>query len=201
MHSERQPSLSRRSFIAGSALAAASTGATTDAAAQEDGETVTIDMTDDLVFDPDETTVAPGTTVVWDNVGQIGHSVTAYEDDIPEEAAYFASGGFEEEQAARSGYPEGDIPGGERFEHTFEVEGEYGYFCVPHESAGMVASLTVGEQAAGGDGGDGGGGQAPFAPEMPGSAVTLGVAASVVMVSVIALSYVFIKYGGDYGTE
>lgn len=198
MRTERQPSLSRRSFIAGGALAAASAGAT-DAAAQEDGETVTIDMTDELVFDPDERTVPVGATVVWENVGSIGHSVTAYEDEIPDEAEYFASGGFDEEQAARNAYPDGDIPGGERFEHTFEVEGEYGYFCVPHESVGMVASLTVGEAA------DGGGGADPdpdVLPErfIPDSAILLGVAASFAMVSIIALSYVFIKYGGDYET-
>lgn len=198
MRSERQPSLSRRSFLAGGALAAVGAG-TTGAAAQDDGESVTIDMTDNLVFDPDQTTVSPGTTVVWENVGSIGHSMTAYEDEIPDAADYFASGGFDTEQAARNAYPEGDIPGGESFEHTFEVEGEYGYFCIPHESAGMVATLTVGESAdGGGDDGDGG---SFVVPEMPDSAVALGVVASVVMVSVIALSYVFLKYGGDYETE
>lgn len=187
------PTLSRRGLLrtaTGGAVAASVSS--TPAAAQE----ATIDMTDNLVFDPDDTQVEPGTTVTWENVGSIGHSVTAYEDEIPEEAEYFASGGFEEEAAARSGYPEGDIPGGESFQHTFEVEGEYGYFCVPHEGAGMVATITVG----GDGGGDGGGGGAGL-PTLPESAKTLGVAAAAAMATVVALAYFFLKYGGDYGED
>lgn len=34
---------------------------------------------------------------------------------------------------------------GDEFEWTFEVPGEYTYFCIPHEAAGMVANLTVEE--------------------------------------------------------
>lgn len=77
-------------------------------------------MTDGLVFNPDEITVAPGTTVIWENVGNIGHSVTAYEEDIPSQAAYFASGGFESEDDVRGAYvaggpDSGDVAGGESF--------------------------------------------------------------------------------------
>ncbi|NIS35939.1 MAG: copper-binding protein, partial [Actinobacteria bacterium] len=71
-------------------------------------------------------------------------SVTAYEDGIPDGAEYFASGGFDSEQAARDNYPqEGDIPGGESYQYTFETTGEYEYFCIPHESADMVGTVTV----------------------------------------------------------
>lgn len=112
------------------------------------GDTVTVDMTDDLAFDPAEIEVAAGTTVVWENVGSVGHSVTAYEDQIPDGATYFASGGFDSESAARDNYavgdPDaGDIPGGESYEHTFEAAGTYEYYCIPHESAGMVGTVTV----------------------------------------------------------
>jgi plastocyanin len=155
-------------------------------------------MTDSLVFDPDEATVAPGTTVVWENVGTIGHSVTAYEDEIPDEAEFFASGGFDSEEAARNAYPEGDVAGGETYEHTFEVEGTYGYFCIPHEAAGMVAELTVSADA-GGDGGDGGDGS--VIPELPESALVIGIVTMAAMLSVIALVYFFMKYGGDYEME
>jgi plastocyanin len=41
-------------------------------------------VTDGLVFDPDAVTVAPGTTVVWGNVGSVGHSETAYDEGIPD---------------------------------------------------------------------------------------------------------------------
>ena len=109
-----------------------------------------VDMTDNLVFDPDEITVSVGDTVVWENVGSVGHSVTAYEDDIPDDADYFASGGFDSEEAARDSYrvgdPEsGDIAGGDSYEHTFEVAGTYEYFCIPHESAGMTGTVEVEE--------------------------------------------------------
>ncbi|MBV0925374.1 halocyanin [Halomicroarcula limicola] len=197
-----QPEVSRREFFrlaAGGAAAAATAGR---AAAQEGdgegGETVTVEMTDDLVFDPSELTIAPGTTVVWENVGGIGHSVTAYEDEIPAEAEYFTSGGLESEQAARQAYPsEGDVAGGETYEHTFDVEGEYGYFCIPHEGAGMVASLTVTTEPQGG----GDGGVQEGLPSVPEGAVTVGVGAAATIFAVFVLAYVFTKYGGDYGEE
>lgn len=159
------------------------------------GASHTVDMTDQLVFDPEEITIAPGDTVVWENTGQTGHSVTAYEDEIPDGAEYFASGGFDSEQAARQAYPEGEVAGGESFEHTFETEGEFGYFCIPHESVGMVGTVTV--QAGGATESGGGGGGAAGA--IPDSAKTLGIISMAALVAVLALAYVFIKYGGDYG--
>ncbi len=39
----------------------------------------------------------------------------------------------------------GTVNGGESWSYTFETPGEYTYFCIPHELAGMVASLTVTE--------------------------------------------------------
>lgn len=110
------------------------------------GET-TVDMTDDLLFEPESITVDVGTTVVWDNVGNTAHTVTAYEDEIPDDAAYFASGGYDSEDAAREGWTpgdeeSGDIPGGETYEHTFETPGTYEYFCIPHESS-MVGTIEV----------------------------------------------------------
>ena len=114
------------------------------------GNGTTVDMTDDLVYDPETITVDVGDTVTWENVGQVGHSVTAYEDEIPDDAEYFASGGFDSEQAARDAYAPGDtdagdIPGGESWEYTFETAGTYEYFCIPHESAGMVGTVEVRE--------------------------------------------------------
>jgi plastocyanin len=187
--------VSRRGFLTGTGAAALSAGATGTAGAQQ---TRTIEMTDDLVFDPNDTTVPPGTTVVWENVGSIGHSVTAYGEDIPADAEYFASGGFDDEQTARNSYAagdpdSGDVGGGATFEHTLEVEGEYEYFCVPHESVGMVASLTVGTDE--GDGGDGGG----EPRELPELAVTVAVFAGAAFLAVLVLAYVFLKYQGDYG--
>ena len=155
-------------------------------------------MTDGLIFDPGSVTIPPGTTVVWENVGSVGHSVTAYEERIPEEAAFFASGGFDGESAARSAYPDqGDVPGGESYSHTFETVGEYEYFCIPHESAGMVASLTVEEGAPVEPTPEPG----PSVPQVPDSARTLTIAVLTAMLSTLGLAYFFMKYGGDYGTD
>lgn len=100
-------------------------------------------MTDDLRFVPETIQIPPGGTVVWDNVGRVGHTVTAYQDELPDGAAYFASGGFESEEAARDGFPDGNIALGERYEHTFPVRGTYGYFCIPHEGSGMIGTVRV----------------------------------------------------------
>jgi plastocyanin len=213
MNADRESEdVSRRGMLrrAGSGLAASAiaAGAGGTASAQEDGgdgagggggATHTVEMTDGLVFEPESLTVAPGDTVVWENVGSIGHSVTGYEDEIPDGAAYFASGGFDSEQAARDAYSagnpdSGDVPGGESYEHTFETEGEYGYFCIPHEQAGMVASVTV-EEGAGEDGG------AASSPAVPDAVKRLAVATTGTLAAVVALVFLFLKYGGSPTTE
>ncbi|MFC6784672.1 plastocyanin/azurin family copper-binding protein [Halobaculum halobium] len=158
-------------------------------------------MTDNLVFDPDEAAVTPGTTVVWENVGNVGHSVTAYEEDLPADAAYFASGGFESEEAARSAYssgdPEsGDVPGGEAYEYTFETEGTYPYFCIPHESVGMLGTIEVSEDAGQTDAPSG-----PVIPDVPDVAKTLSLVISATLVATVGFAYLFLKYGGDYGID
>ena len=98
-------------------------------------------------FHPETLTVPVGTTVVWGNTSSRAHTITAYEAHIPENAAYFASGGFDAELAARKGWGrgEGGITTGETYEHTFEVPGEYHYFCIPHARGGMVGTVVVEE--------------------------------------------------------
>ena len=107
-------------------------------------ETSTVEMTDELTFEPKQIQVSVGTEVTWENVGAIGHTVTAYEDEIPDDAAYFASGGFDSQEAAADGYPEeGNITEGGSYEHTFETTGTYEYYCIPHEMNGMVGTVKV----------------------------------------------------------
>lgn len=103
----------------------------------------TVEMTDDLQFEPASVTVKQGTTVTWENVGSVSHTVTAYADGIPDGAPYFASGGFESERTARQRVTDGLIAAGGTFEHTFERSGTYKYFCIPHESSGMTGSVQV----------------------------------------------------------
>jgi len=103
----------------------------------------TVGMADGFAFDPDAITVGAGRTVRWENGSGIGHTVTAYGDRIPEGAAYFASGGFDSERAARNDVSGGLVAPGEAFEHTFERPGTYDYYCIPHESSGMVGRVRV----------------------------------------------------------
>ena len=98
-----------------------------------------------VAFEPAELTISQGDTVAWVHKGGEAHSVSAYGGDIPEEATYWASGGFESEETARTGWDngEGAVQSGQYYTHTFETAGTHGYFCIPHEGAGMEGSVTV----------------------------------------------------------
>lgn len=97
-------------------------------------------------YQPQEFEASVGDRVVWGNVGSRAHTVTAYGAMIPEEAAYFASGGFDSQDAALSGWPEsGGIDPGETYAHTFETPGEHRYYCIPHEAGGMKGRVVVTE--------------------------------------------------------
>ncbi len=99
-------------------------------------------------FIPEEFETTVGSTVVWRNTSSRAHTVTAYDGGIPEAAAYFASGGYDSETAARDAW-DAELGGGldpdESYEHTFEVPGEYAYACIPHERQGMTGIVRVTE--------------------------------------------------------
>lgn len=99
-------------------------------------------------YKPETVEVSVGDTVVWQNTSGTAHTVTAYEAAIPEEASYWASGGFETEETARDAWTsglEGALYESETYERTFAVAGEHQYFCVPHEVGGMVGTVVVTE--------------------------------------------------------
>lgn len=100
-------------------------------------------------FRPETLTVAVGETVVWQNTSSRGHTVTAYEGGIPDEAAYFATGEFESESDARDAWNGGGDDGmlgpGASFSHRFDVPGRYDYVCLPHERGGMIGTIVVEE--------------------------------------------------------
>ncbi|MFB6160838.1 MAG: plastocyanin/azurin family copper-binding protein [Haloferacaceae archaeon] len=99
-----------------------------------------------VAFDPAELTVSVGDEVVWRNTSSRGHSVTAYEDGIPDGAAYFASGGYDSESAAREAWRTdlgGNVTSGNEYAHRFETPGTFNYFCIPHERGGMVGRVVV----------------------------------------------------------
>ena len=109
------------------------------------------------LYDPKSVTVERGASIVWHNKGNIHHTVTAYEDEIPDRADYFASGIGESESEARDlagRYPaeyvseeqkvvdNGYIESEGWYHRTFDVPGKYAYFCEP-QKAGMTGTITV----------------------------------------------------------
>ena len=99
-------------------------------------------------FLPAEYEVAVGETVVWKNTSGADHTITAAENSLPDGAAYFATGGYEDEETAREAWHDergGRLGTRETFEHTFEVPGTYHYVCIPHERGGMVGTVVVTE--------------------------------------------------------
>ena len=81
---------------------------------------VVIAMVDDR-FDPDNLTVARGTTVTWSNQGADWHSIASYD------------GSFES----------GKISPGESFAHLFDQPGTYQYICKHHGLHGMLGQIIV----------------------------------------------------------
>jgi len=148
-HGGRSGRRDRRAFLAAASTAAvaALAGCSRVDADGEDEEDYDIGMSANR-FLPAEYETTVGSTVVWRNTGSRAHSVTAYEDTLPEGAEFFASGGYDGERAARDGWVEGAggrLFGDEVYEHTFTVPGRYGYFCIPHEPGGMVGTIVVTE--------------------------------------------------------
>jgi plastocyanin len=190
--------ITRRDLLRGAGGAVGVVGASGTAAAQEDGnasggnksgggnqsgggggggptKTVEVGPNNDYVFKPgtnESLNITPGTTVkfVWKSDN---HNI------IPEE---------QPDGASWKGVPEIHNSGYE-YSHTFETLGDYYYICEPHASAGMVGDIKVVETISEDTG--------PVSI-LPDSAKTLGVAASGAMTSILALAYVFMKYGGDY---
>ncbi len=89
-------------------------------------------------FDPHVVWVETGGRVTWTNESG-SHSTTAYHADngepqlAPDGAAAWDSGVLSEQGTA--------------FEHAFETEGVYHYYCTPHETGGMIGSVIVGTPA------------------------------------------------------
>lgn len=109
------------------------------------GDGTLVEMTDDNRFEPDRATIPAGDLVVWRTAGYAPHTVFAYDEELPPGAEYFASSNFTHEAAARRGAAEGVgvLDQGEDYRHTFDVPGEYGYCCIPHEQAGMTGTIVV----------------------------------------------------------
>ena len=135
--------MDRRRFLAAAGAAASLTLAGCGSAS---GQDYAVGMTG-TAFRPYTVTVSVGEEVVWKNTSTRDHTVTAYDGRIPEAAEYFATGGYESEEAAREAWQgsEGAISNGDYYRHAFEVAGTYDYLCIPHEASGMTGRVVVEE--------------------------------------------------------
>ena len=86
-------------------------------------------------FDPIGMFVDPGETVIWVNESG-AHSTTAYPADYGGRRLPDGADGWNSRTLTR---PDAT------FERTFEVQGTYDYFCIPHKSLEMVGRIVVGE--------------------------------------------------------
>lgn len=142
---ESQPStvryMDRREFIKRSGLLTAANMSIVGTASAQSGSSLEVGMyTEDseYYFDPVGLHVKPGDTVTWVNESG-AHTTTAYSPAnpsasvrrIPEGAESWNSGILTESGAT--------------FEYTFEEEGTYEYYCVPHKTLGMVGRIVCGE--------------------------------------------------------
>ncbi|WP_232687872.1 plastocyanin/azurin family copper-binding protein [Halobacterium zhouii] len=182
MNSDADESVSRRGFLrAGVGAATAGFAATGTAAASGGGgsgsgtKTIKVGPGGNPTFSPETAYVKPGTTVKWVWKSN-GHNVKPT--STPDGASW-------------KGHPE-IVDSGTTYEHTFEKKGTYEYICVPHESMGMTGSVKVTDNPPKKEG---------YETILPDSAKTASVAALGSMTSVLGISYVFMKYGGDYSEK
>ncbi len=123
----------RRGFMTTVAAGAAATGVGAGVASAQEGDENRVRITmhdDEYVMVPHGLYVEPGETVIFESHVGAPHSSVSYDDRVPEGA---------------EGWDSGIMDQGETFEHTFEVEGTYDYFCGPHVTLGQVGRIVVGE--------------------------------------------------------
>jgi len=103
-------------------------------------ETFTVKMGGDngmLVFQPDKITVKPGDTVKWVINKVPPHNIVFDDKAVP---------GQDKALAKSFSHQPMEMSPGSAIELTIPKDapvGEYGYFCAPHRSAGMVGKITV----------------------------------------------------------
>ena len=99
-------------------------------------QSFTVNMTQANRFEPAELTVPKGSTVTWINTSQVVHTVTDDPSKAINKSDAVLPGGAQP-------FDSGSISAGASSSHTFDVPGRYTYFCIPHESLGMVGHITV----------------------------------------------------------
>ncbi|MEF8840715.1 MAG: plastocyanin/azurin family copper-binding protein [Haloarculaceae archaeon] len=174
--------MNRREFMrtAGGATAATAAAASTvGTAAAQEGETVAVGPGGNLVFEPATIYVQPGTTVTFEWESDNHNIVVESQPEGAEWEGY--------EPLENTGFS---------YEHTFETEGTYSYYCQPHRSAGMVGEVVVNESGEAPSSGGGGGEEVdPEHMGVPIQAHFVGIATILAILVSLVFTFFLLKYG------
>jgi|ERR1712080_716191 len=85
-----------------------------------------------LVFEPSTVTISKGDSVTWVNNAGFPHNVVFDEDDVPD--------GVDAEKLSHDSLLNA---GGQSVTTKFTTSGTYGYYCEPHQGAGMQGKVVV----------------------------------------------------------
>lgn len=100
------------------------------------GPSATVNMGNQLTFEPASVTIKAGETVEFVNGSPLEHTVTA------DPAKARNADNVSLPKGAET-FDSGNLASGESFSHTFDEPGTYQYFCIPHEAAGMTGTIIV----------------------------------------------------------
>jgi halocyanin-like protein len=138
------------------------------------------------------------------NGGPYGYAPAAVHVDAGTTVQFEWTGNGEHPVVHQDGDFESDLytTSGVNFEHTFEDDGIYNYYCTPHRGLGMKGSVVVGSDypTAGG----GGGGATPLNPEhmgVPFQAHFVGFATILAILSSLTFTFYLLKYGESSHTK
>jgi plastocyanin len=105
--------------------------------ASRSSDVVTVKMTPEHHFVPEQITIQSGQIVEWVNEEKGGiHQVTTDPDVAVDPDDVSMPGGAEPFDSRL-------IKSGQSFRHQFTVPGVYQYVCPPHEQSGMIGKVTV----------------------------------------------------------
>jgi plastocyanin len=110
------------------------------AASPAAGAAVTVQMTDQLRFAPEDVTIAVGQAVTWVNESAIPHTTTG---DPAANPVAQDHPDYAQLPVGAAPWDSGLLQTGQSFSYTFTVPGTYHYFCTPHVLSGMRGTITV----------------------------------------------------------
>jgi plastocyanin len=131
---DHRPSPSR--FLGAAILIVALALAAACGDARAEGDHIVVTMADDNRFEPQHLTIRRGVVLTWKNSDNIPHTTTASPALALDSSHVVLPPGADM-------WDSGLVDAGEDWSRRFDEPGEYTYFCIPHETAGMIGRITV----------------------------------------------------------